>query len=484
MVNTWRRFYSVYFCCAEVFILECLSGKEFSDFKVVKKFNLPVEELYLWKPKYPVFVCLPSNMFFLKQVELICPSDVPCELAVAYEYDKNIPFPSHTVYWNWTPVDQGYVFKPAIIFGIRTDVIDKWLCKVSSPLDKTVAVTPYIASCYNLIRYLDLEDNLREEDKISLLLYCDSHCTDLIIVGQNPSQDLLRTFTRVYGNVSLVWDIKETLEMYFARFSARVGDVPLSKEIKKIFLIRSGELQKENEWETVFAEQVGVQIEEFPFDRIISAFFHNDSLLSEKNKAFCLCLGLAMMSLPINSALEMLIPLEVERKSFSFSYVDIVLQTALLLGASALVGGMYLNVFLPIKQQKNEFTRILTSYKEIGLQKKRLQKKRDLLLAEIKSVNSRLSSQYSWESILEIISSSMQDIDTVKIDEFSGKIFSEEANKMRLTVSLKISARDYDVLNEFIRNLRQIGKLKRVSPVTSRFDEEKQNVEMLLVVEI
>ncbi len=473
------RFFTAQICCAEVGVLECLYEPNSSDFRVIRSFSLPLEEVYLWKPKIPLYITSPSNLFFLKHVELLCPPGVECDLAVKFEFDKNVPFPNHLVYWSYdlleTSVD-GIEF-PAVILGGRMDVIDKWLERLSPPLSNAQGISANIFSFYNLFRYWETMKEIREKDKVILGILCDVNYTDVVILGEDPSKDWLRTFPRPYGNISLIWDIKETLEAYFAKMCPAVGTVPLTKEISSVYMIKAKDLGEEKEWERVFGEQIGVDLQEFPVPDILA-----DYLPTEKAYKFLLAFGLAMM-LAKDKFVVPGIMLDVGRSKQmnTISLIHVLLQMGLLAGMVGWGGYFYFKGLTPLIQHRAELVRLSQEYNALSQKISRWKKQKETLLSKEKELSSSIKLQYSWPEIITALSKSLGTSDGIRVNGLSGSL--SQGKKDFISFSVRLSADDYDSLNRFLSNIRALGWFNRISPVSSNYDEGKGKVEMLLVVE-
>ncbi len=470
-----RRFFVGQVCCTEIHVLEC--DCETGDLKVVRSFSLPLDEVYLWKPRHPLYLVAPSNLFFLKQVRLLCPSGVECDLAVRFEYDKNVPFPIHAVYWGYDLLDpfSEEIEKSALIVGCRADVMDKWLEKLGSPIANAVGLTPYVVPFYNLFRQLELTRSLREPGKVTIGLLCDTTSTDMVIIGESPQSDWLRSFARTYGNVSLIWDVKETLESYFARTGPVVGNVPLTKEISDVFMIRSGQLELEKEWENLFAEQVGVQIKEFPVGEVVS-----DYLPAEKAMRFILPFGLAMALAGEKFPVVRAMCLRDVEVSYKMSARELALQSVLILSLLGIGGFLGAKSLLPLQLEYKRMEGLLEDYKKAKKVVARLEKKKERLKEEFDKAVDFVSVQYRWPGTMVALSRAIDDLDDVRIEALSGKFV--QYPEIGLSFTLKVTGKNYSVLNEFLTNLRQ-ERFKKVSPVSSRYDQSKGQVEMILILE-
>ncbi len=473
------RFFTAQVCCTEVSVLECFQGSDPSDFRIIRSFSLPLDEVYLWKPKIPLYLSSPSNLFFLKQVDLLCPQGVDYDLAVRFEFDKNVPFPKHLVYWAYDllSITTNEMEFPAIILGGRIDVVDKWLGRLPFPLSNAQGLSANILSFYALFRYWETIKEIREKDKVVLGILCDVNYTDVIILGEDPSKDWLRTFPRPYGNISLIWDIKETLEAYFAKMGPSIGTVPLTKEIASVYIVRLGDVEEEREWENVFTEQIGVGIEELPVHEILG-----DYLPVEKANKFSLVFGLAMM-LAKNKFMVpgVVLELDVSRQISSVSFMHVLVQLGLL---TALVGGggfFYFRELNPLLYRKAELVKLAQEYEALSRKVKRWERRKELLLTKEKKLSSYVRLQYSWPEIITALANALGNSDGIRVNGLSGKV--TQGKRDFISFSVQLSAKDYDSLNNFLSNIRSLGWFNRISPVSSNYDEKKDKVEMLLVVE-
>ncbi len=472
------RFFAGQVCCSDLSVLECVFDSRVRDLRILRSFSLPLDEIYLWNPRSPVFLSVPSNIFFLKQVHLLCPDDSICDLAARFEYDRNVPFPSHLVYWNYDFIasDPENIEKWAVILGSRMDVVERWLDKMGPPISNAVGITSNLVSFYNLLVYWDFSARIRKENKVIIGLLCDGTYTDMVILGSRSEQDWLRTFSRPYGNVSLIWDIKETLEAYFAQTSPVVGTVPLSKEIDSVYLLKSEDLPPEKEWEKIFSEQMGVEVKPMPCHEILG-----DQVPLEKSGKFAVAFGLAV------SFLKDLVPvldlkIEIRRRiSNPVTKIHLLSQVGMILAVLGASGYGYFHFYLPLREKVKEHSRLLKEYQLLEKKVKRWSRQRDRQLERIGTVTGLVTLQYAWPEILQSLAKSALGIDGVRVDGISGKLVFDE--KRFISFSVQVTAEDYDSLNDFLSSLRTGGRFDKVSPVTSQYDEETGKVKMLLVVE-
>ncbi len=475
------RFYAVQVCCAELGILECRLDND-GSLEVTKSFSLPLEDAYLWKPQYPVYVVLPSNMFFMKQVRLLCPEGVNCDFAVDFEYDKNIPFPKHSVYWSYDLLDTGTdgdVEREALIFAAREEVVDRWIAKMDGALSSPSGITPYSIAFYNLIRLLEFSTPIRQKEKVSIALLCTHGFTDLIIIGEDSSRDWIRTLPRGYGNVSLIWDIKELLESYFAKFSGRIGDVVLSQDIDAIYLFVNDDIKPEEEWDALFEKELGLRPTPFPVESIL----RQQSIETRSIEKFALAFGLAVMfSKDKFNTLNGIIPIE-SKIEYRIPIFYNVLQSILLFSLISGAGYLSIKDIIPVKNLIGYVNTQLTDYKNIKRKVIRLKKKRDELVNELSLFNKTMSLQYFYPEFFTILSSCMESLDSVVVSSVSAKLLEDGQDKAeQLVFSLQIVSDNYDNLNDLLINLRKSGRFSKVSAVNSRYDSDNK-VTMLLVLE-
>ncbi len=473
------RFFACQVCCNEVSILECVYNFSSESFRILRVFSLPLDEIYLWKPRFPLYLTCPSNLFFLKQVDLLCPPEVECELAVRFEYDKSVPFPIHLVYWGYGLLEENVedMEYPAVILGGRIDVIDKWLDKLGPPLADTRGFSANIVSFYSLFRYWESIKEIRQKNKVGLALLCGANYTDLIILGENPREDWLRTFSRPYGNISLIWDIKETLETYFAKTGPSVGTIPLTREVSFAYIMRTPEMEEEKEWEQAFEDQVGVSLRPLPIQEILAEY-----IPEEKAHKCPLAFGLAMMLAKTKFMVpRILLEIEHTKDASSVSIVHVLMQLGLFVTIVGAGGYYYLAGVSPLLDRRNEIVNLKREYKRISPKIRRWEQKKGLLLLKEERLASTLKLQYSWPEIIIALAKSLGSSEKIRVDGVSGKI--GHGKKDFISFSVQLSADDYDSLNEFLSNLRALGWFSRISPVSSDYDNKTGKVKMLLVVE-
>ncbi len=475
------RFYAVQVCCAELGILECRLDRD-GSLEITKSFSLPLEDAYLWKPQYPVYLALPSNMFFMKQLRLLCPQGVDCDFAVDFEYDKNIPFPKHSVYWSYDLLDgpaEADIEREALIFAGRAEVIDRWLGKMNGALSSPSGITPYSIAFYNLLKLLEFSLSIRQREKVSIALLCSQGFTDVVIIGENPSRDWIRTLPRGYGNVSLIWDIKELLEAYFARFSKRIGEVVLSQEIDTIYLLVNDDIKREEEWEALFEKELGVVPVPFPVNQALQ----QNSMEGKNIEKFALAFGLAVMfSKNKFDVLNGIIPIDVKLE-YSIPGFYNILQLFLILSLISGVGYLTLKDLMPVKSLIGYVDSQIAGYRDIKNRVDKLKKKRDELVDKLALFNKAVSRQYFYPEFFSVLSSCMESLDSVVVSSISAKLIeSSQNNTEQLVFSLQIVSDNYDSLNDLLINLRKSGKFSKVSAVNSRYDSDNK-VTMLLVLE-
>ena len=475
------RFYAVQVCCAELDILECRLGRD-GSLDIVKSFSLPIEDAYLWKPKYPVYAVLPSNMFFMKQVKVLCPENSTCGFAVEFEYDKNIPFPRPSVHWNYALLDPPAVEgieRDALIFSARVEVVDRWLSTMKGPLELPSGITPYSMAFYNIVRLLNLSQPIRHKDKISIAILCTTAFTDIVIIGESESKDWIRTLPRGYGNVSLIWDIKEILEAYFSKFSGRIGDVALSQDIENIYLLVSQDVEREEKWEELFEKELGIGINSFPLDVVFSAQHFDSSKFSR----FALAFGLAVMfSTDRFNSLNGIIPMDTAHKynaTVSHIAIQVLLVSVLVFGMGYLVK----NIVLPEEILIKNIQKYFLGYKAIKPQVIKLRKEKEKMLSELSSLNNMLSLQYFYPEVFSVLSGCLESLDSVVVHSVSAKLEEDiQDDKKHIIFSLHVVSDNYDNLNDLLISLRKSGRFLKVSAVNSRYDSDNK-VTMLLVLE-
>ncbi len=465
----------------QVYLAECERVEGDIPVRIIRSFFLPKDERWVARKLTPVFVALPDNDFFIKQVDFIVPPNTPLDLPANFEAEKTIPFDLSSVCWSYAVVQENdeEITVPAILLASKIEKISSFLNRMGTLSFGIKGIIPCVLAYYYLLLFLDKKYSLRDKEKIALFLCFSQRFTSVIIFGAEPKDDWIRTFSRTYGSESLIWDIRELLEAYFAAHSVVLGEYVLTKDIKQIYYLRLEEVEPDRDWEIEFTKEMGMDLAELPLDMIFDDMMERDEWGGYN--ALCLGVALAVTRFQMGMPAGFVAPVYHAPMRRTVPKWQIALQILFLFGLIGLLVREIFVRYLPLKEAKKQISNVISEYKQLEKSARKFEQERMAQMEKRDNLINILQAQLLWEKTIELLSQMVSKLDGVVISELTGNFVT--GTKLGVTFVVRVYAASYEELNELLENLRRTNVFTKVYPITSKYDRDRGKVDMLLRME-
>ncbi len=469
------KFYSMFVSDTEAFLLECVRPSA-GAVSVLSMKKVPTGSLKGIKFTLPVYLILPSYGVFTHIASLVAPDANIEALAARYEARQSIPMPEHLVSTAYAVLDEGgHIIKPAVISAVKQDVIEKYVGFYLNQHNKIAGYTYGLIDFYNAVSFYAAVHRLRSGDNIILGVFAGENYVDAVILGGTRKEDVFKTIHRS-NYISAIFDIKEMLEVYFARHGGVAGAVALTKGINKcVFLGHSEEARQE------IRDLLAKEFSTAPVS--LSLRDLDDNLAADSNDCgFVMAFGQAITVSGSESHIGLVFdPMDggVEREMG-------VLEKLASAGAFGVVlAGIGIFAAGPFAQVSGEISRlegILSQQKALRRTIARYEKQRQSLLAKLSQRSSFVEKQGLFVKAIASMASCLPG--NLRITNYNSQITFNDKRQPLLNITLTGVGRSYQDINAFVQSLRNSGVFKKVVPVASRLLDGNEKVEVLVSLEM